>query len=1226
MNHTKVRKLGIILTLVGMIFGLTGCDGLMIPPPRPGITSVTQSLMVKVPGGQVNAIGGNLHITRTDITLDTLIGNWPISQVYNSANRNWVSNDRMHLDLTKGTSKIKFIDETGAIFMVEDMSPGFKIPGSHWIVLNNRAIRTQGGMVYLFGEISGLLEAVHWSSAEYPRLKFTRNSNHLDEILQCKAEDNCSTLYTATVASPGPSAITDLTGRRVEYTYDSSFFFVESVRTPLDIENGWPGTRYEYDNYRRLTSITNSHDERVEYTYYEAQGTYVATARKVGTGYYQPTWTFVYSGMNVDGLPGQMPKTTVQEPDGGMYTYVFDPNGKIQRRIHPDGSFWRWVWASSTFFRAQEISPGGVVRNFGITESGNIFTEHTSRGNIITYTYAPYPAENRENPKAKAFTSIVDSLGVIETRTYLESGVLESITNGEGDLTTYDYDDVTGDLTIINAAEVETIYSNRGDHGHFQCQTVGGQTICHVYDDIGNLLSSDGLLDEDPELDVLSAGQGGIVSRSFDGNRNISGLVFENSTFGTEVNTCEVAISYRADGRKLSITRPCGGDTEVTYNFMGDAVEEKTQVDGVWPTTTTSHDMNGRPVAIIKPNGVITKLTYSLAGGITHIQREKDWTDLNEVEGTVELEYDRGRLVEIRDSAYAMAPERYLYNPQGDLREVFFPDGESLFITRDVRGRVTEKTYWKAGASGYWRSDALKLRRFEYDYDLANRQIEVREDGVIQQNTTVIDGQVASVTFGNEVITNYSYNNLTGRSTGFVALRPVGASFESVATMNVGDDMCDLVMPASRCITERTRTFVGVTADSYAEFQMESQGSERLIADSTGLWLTAEEYYEYDELSNVLSSELGEFIYNAERNRLLQIVDGEDVVVDYVYDEAGFVIERNGVPIVWNSQGLVESIGTDIIMEWDGLGRKMSSVVTGESLYWSYGGEVTEDESGTNQKIDMGWMVSYLDDDSHEYRLFDFRGNVKLILDDLGETMAVHNYNGYELSHVTGTDESHSGFAGGTHVGEFVVLGARVYDPTARRFLSEDPVFQIGNQFSYTSGNPIRFWDPSGTQQQTTTGTTVSTTTHGVEYTGSATGSVGVVSGTISVSGTTNTVTTAVHSVPTVSTIVETTTFADGTSSTRTITTTHSNSGEFIRTTTDSSSPEGAVGPGYQGQGSTGTGKNGPPSSRGRRNSKMTGGGGGGVSPGLGLSCGLGFEIVPILMIAFAIRERRRRS
>lgn len=59
---------------------------------------------------------------------------------------------------------------------------------------------------------------------------------------------------------------------------------------------------------------------------------------------------------------------------------------------------------------------------------------------------------------------------------------------------------------------------------------------------------------------------------------------------------------------------------------------------------------------------------------------------------------------------------------------------------------------------------------------------------------------------------------------------------------------------------------------------------------------------------------------------------------------------------------------------------------------------------------------------------------------------------------------SNVGFAGGTTEGELMVVGSRMYDPLAARFLSEDPIRQVVNQYSYTLGNPVRFWDPDGLQ------------------------------------------------------------------------------------------------------------------------------------------------------------------
>jgi RHS repeat-associated protein len=42
------------------------------------------------------------------------------------------------------------------------------------------------------------------------------------------------------------------------------------------------------------------------------------------------------------------------------------------------------------------------------------------------------------------------------------------------------------------------------------------------------------------------------------------------------------------------------------------------------------------------------------------------------------------------------------------------------------------------------------------------------------------------------------------------------------------------------------------------------------------------------------------------------------------------------------------------------------------------------------------------------------------------------------------------------------VLGPRVLDSDAGRFLSQDPVSNAVNLYAYAQGNPVYMWDPTG--------------------------------------------------------------------------------------------------------------------------------------------------------------------
>jgi RHS repeat-associated protein len=1037
-----IASLGVCL----MTIVLGGCWLHKLPAPRPGIVTYFEQLMVPVPGGLVNASGGNLHVQRDDISLDTRIGEWSVGAVWNSATGKWLWNFDMTQKLPRhGTDPI-FTDDTGATFFFKGGS-GFDHPfgGSHWIRQTEFTTRTLGGLFYHF-DASGDLTSVNWMSEIYPALHFNRSSiadeSRLMTIEQCRQATDCSTLFSMSYDNQNRLvSVVDLSGRTSRYTYDGQTMRIATARDPLDIEKGWPGARYEYDEHQRLVAITNSHNERVEYRYV-GDATRVHQAIQIGES--NPTWAFNYRGLNQN----HRASTTVLDPLGTATKFVFDNSLRLWKKINAAGEVWAWVWRDDSFSRYSETSPAGLERYFiGGTEESIVYD---ARGNEITTTFTPWWAENRDKPFERAVERISDNIGLVEHQTYHWWGELESISNGSGDITTYSRATID-DLTITDPAGVVTTYTNRGEHGHYLTKTVGTKSVNYTYDLLGNLLTADDLLDEDSTLNGLSPGQGGIVARSYDADRNLSALTLEAGGMGDSGMTSEVQIQWRADHQYTSIIRPHGGDTEFEYDELGRLIAESTRVDGEWSSTQIEYDAVGRTTALLKANGMATRTKYGNSGEIVAIQTERDSTDPNEVDGIVEFQYESGRIENIRGSIYEMTPEVYSYDNKGLIDEIRYPGGEMLTFVRDDRGRMILKELY--------RSDSSLLRTFEYDYDLANRVTAIREDGDAILNLTYTGERIDETHFGNGVELANDYDALTGAITGFTASDSMA---QIVATMDVVTTQCDIMLPASRCITEKTDSWNGLISTSYSEYQFEDQGSERLLADSYGWQFPTDSLYDYDNLSTLMQSPHGTYTYNAEHNRLIGIEDNGASVADYSYDEAGYVIERNGVPITWNGIGRVASIGADHTMQWDTLGRKVSMTAAGVETHWKYGTELTEDEFGNHQMIDLGWVVSRLDDSTHEYRLFDFRGNAKLLMDDEANVTAHHHYAGFQRVAEEGGDESGLGFAGGFHVDELVLLGARVLDPIAGRFLSRDPIYQMVNQYTYTLGNPVRFWDPSG--------------------------------------------------------------------------------------------------------------------------------------------------------------------
>jgi len=87
-----LRKISILLACamgvgcsLDTLPSITNIQGDMLPPPRPGVAAMFRGLMVPVPGGRVNASGGNLFLSRRDMSVGTRVQEWVVGASWNSA-------------------------------------------------------------------------------------------------------------------------------------------------------------------------------------------------------------------------------------------------------------------------------------------------------------------------------------------------------------------------------------------------------------------------------------------------------------------------------------------------------------------------------------------------------------------------------------------------------------------------------------------------------------------------------------------------------------------------------------------------------------------------------------------------------------------------------------------------------------------------------------------------------------------------------------------------------------------------------------------------------------------------------------------------------------------------------------------------------------------------------------------------------------------------------------
>jgi RHS repeat-associated protein len=1014
------RALAAMLALAQL---LLGC-----PPPNPPLAPVPGSVerrepnLVAVPGGLVDVAGGKLLVSRTDLALDTRLGRELLGAVYDSAAGRW----RWSFDSRYDGST--FVDESGASFEVGTLAAGAAIPGTWWVKLDAARMKTKGGLVHEYGA-GGLLAARHWSSDPYPRVALRAESIagvlRIARIEQCTAPEVCSPLFALGYDGGGNLvSIVDRAGRRAEFGWDAAGRLA-SARDALDVAQGWPGFRYEYQG-TKLTSLTNGEGERVEYAY---TGDGIASVTQVGPG--APVHRFAREGRDAAGVY----HTRVWSPLGEERRYAYDALGRLLENVEvASGERTAWAWSGERV--AAHTTPDGAVTRW--SWSGDDALERTDpSGNRVTFTYQP-DGVDREAPRMRPIAAVTDSLGRVEERRYDAAGRLVERRNGAGDPTFFAW--AQGMLASETRGGVTRSLGGHGEHGHATEITVLGQTERRSFDAVGNLVSGS---------DGRSPVAGGIVRRSFDADRNLATLVLRATD--PEAPELTVRLEHRSDGQPTRVLRG-GDDHERRYDAFGRLVEQRERVDGAWHTTRFGWDAAGRPLWQERPNGMREELVYGPADRVAGVRRLRDGA----LESSVQLAYQGGLLVRSDDSLAGV--EDHVYDAAGRRVATTFAGGERLVFEHDLRSRI--------GAEHFVSAAGALVGTLRYAYDGADRRVEIADaSGPIWVTRFDDAGRVAEERAGNGLVRSYAFTD--GRLTGTTTLDAGGAVVEetTLATSLALD--ADAVYRLRQRATTATLGRVDVmTVEEYelspAPVVSFDPPGARIASWNDGLG--ANESYAFDAKSNLLAMGGVRFTYNVEGNRLLAIERDGQSAGSYAWDAAGFATARNGVPLAWNAAGRLVAHGADTLA-WDGLGRLSSAEVGGVALRFGFGGRVQEDASGAPLGVDLGEVFVGFGG-LHRYRHLDFRGNVKFVSDDAGEVVAHYRYAPFGLDAVFGAEEDRVRFAARPELGELMLLGARVYDPAAARFLSPDPLFQLVNQFAYTLGNPIWFSDPDGTSAE----------------------------------------------------------------------------------------------------------------------------------------------------------------
>lgn len=1040
--------------------------------PQPGLAAWRESAAFAVRDGVVDLAGGNLLLRRTDLTVETRLGTQAVTQVYNSATDRWT----WSFEMTYASGLLR--DDTGALYRVGS-TPG-PIAGTRWRVVDARTVESRGGLRFSFAP-DGRLERIAWRHASYPRLELQRPDGTTLRIAQCTAPSTCTDVFVVRYQGPEVVEIVDRAGRQCSYGWNGGR--LAWAQTAFDREQGLPAQSYGYEldaeGWRpRAIVVTNPEQERVRYELDPLGRTLAMTL----LGEESPRWGFRHDAAPL--------RTVVTDPLGRTAEFAFDASYRLVANTNAMGERTEFGWTGQRTTSVR--TPDGLVASTRYDAADELVESTLASGRRIEVEYDP-GAVHVADPWTVLPRRIRDAGGVLVERSFDAQGRLVSETNGAGEQLVLEYGPLET-LARVTMPDGRTIhFAEYGEHGQpaevrLPAARPGDPDFVarREFDAVGNMTIG---VDPDSESGTQFPG---VVARDFDAARRVRTLVMSVAASGGQ--TQDVVFERRSDGRLRAIQRPYGASAGFDYDALGRLRSQRERVDGAWMATQFAWTPLGELARVERPNGMTMELIHDAAGRTVWRRNQRPGVPASEVG----YAYAQGRLIR-KDDSTVPGSTQIAYDTQGRVLTVDWPDGERSWFGYDERDRPMTTVLIRANGELF--------RLLGIRYDAAGRETQLLDGAAVVYEQIHADGRLAEIRHGNGIVRSLSYDEF-GRLAGAVSRDGVGRELERETIERIGHSFSG--PDPNGPFRDTNVRYQASGAFGPVDFVERAVGYryvdgnrwvESLADSGTVFWCNGASCDEDDPRTWFVHSGLMDlrfdiqvdpevrrerhFVTNPERNRLHEIVlrtitslpppcspcESTTEVVEgrYEWDTAGFATRRNGVPITWDATGHVAGFG-GAAFQHDAEGRLRASVVAGVVRQRRFGGLVEADANGNAVRVDLGAVDIDLVANRRSYRHFDWRGNVRSRWSDTGELRSVREYAAYGPDRVHGEVGDERGFAQGLEAAGLVLLGDRLYDPAARRFLSPDPVYNAVHQYVYGAGDPAHYWDWTGRQANQTVG------------------------------------------------------------------------------------------------------------------------------------------------------------
>ncbi len=883
------------------------------------------------------------------------------------------------------------------------------------------------------------------------------------------------------------TGLVDPTGVRVRFSYDEHGDLVATT------DAAGRTARLERDATGRVVAAVSPSGHRTTYTYGDA-GQLVSRRDADGA-----VWRYEHSaaGRLTAVVDPTGARTELERDAHGEESRTIDPLGRaITRRVDdlgnvataelPDGSTWEFAHDALSRLVATTDPAGGTWRN-----------EYDATGGLAA-TIDPTGVRKEVSTDQAAGTVRVDDGSATLSASFDPLGRATRSEQADGSAAMATYDRCGRPVELLDADGGLTRVQRDAAGRPVEITSPSGAVTRREYDECGRLVAvvdptgarTTQAYDADGRLarQVLPTGEVAWVER------DAMGRVTARSTPGAGI----ARYAYDAAGRVVRSSDTWHGKRRYRYDAAGQLVEVLNGNGGV---TRWEYDANGRAVAITDPLGQVTRREFDAMNRCT--------VETDPLGRTTRAGYDAaGRQVWQTDPDGRRT--EWTYDAQGRLASTAVDGRVVSSISRDLRARrlvLTDRTRTDGPDGG-------AAVRHELEWDRRGRMVSRTRDGRGVSWTYDADGHRTSMTTPDGSTTSYERDaagrllavehpllgraSLTRDAAGRVVSASAGGTlqtWEHADGFVVAHTVTD-VEGATRTTIERDELGrVATVARDDRVTSYEYDGAHQLLATRTGPTApgstASETRWRYDAAGRLVSESLDgatrEYAHDA-AGQLLSVTGPDGATTRHAYDGAGRRV-RTDLPdgavrrFSWSSTGFLSAVGEQSAAgAGDGVERRTEvhvdahgelADVDGTEVFWDSADPYAPGlvQAGGTSVVGAGPVTGVGSSDTGA----DGSGGWSAAGWRTARSAATAGDAGGDPWGVGGGVELPGGLAVGASgevslpgAGGLELLGARVYDPASRGFLSVDPLDPVvgsgwsGNPYSYAGNDPVHAVDPTG--------------------------------------------------------------------------------------------------------------------------------------------------------------------